>query len=89
MAFVIRPLNDAKGLGAAIRARRRSRGWTQAELAGRATVSRRFVSELEAGERTGAELSRVLAVLRALDVAIGLVDVERGSFDEALREVLG
>lgn len=84
-----RSLNDMRTLGAAIRARRRGRCWTQAELAARATVSRRFVSELEAGERTGAELGRVLAVLRALDVAISLVDGEQGSFDDALREVLG
>jgi hypothetical protein len=31
----------------------------------------------------------VLAVLRALDVAITLVDDRRDSFDDALREVLG
>ncbi len=72
-----------------IRAQRRGRGWTQADLADRAQVSRRFVGELEAGQRTGAELGRVLAVLRALDVAISLVDDRRESFDDALREVLG
>jgi transcriptional regulator with XRE-family HTH domain len=82
-------VSDVRGLGAAIRAQRRDRGWSQADLADRAQVSRRFVGELEAGQRTGAELGRVLAVLRALDVAITLVDDRRDSFDDALREVLG
>jgi y4mF family transcriptional regulator len=82
-------VSDVRELGAVIRAQRRGRGWTQADLADRAQVSRRFVGELEAGQRTGAELGRVLAVLRALDVAISLVDDRRESFDDALREVLG
>ena len=82
-------MTDAKTLGAAIRTCRVSRGWTQAELAGQAQVSRRFVSELEAGQRTGAELSRVFAVLRALRLALALVDGGPQSFDDALREVLG
>lgn len=89
MAFVTRPVTEVRELGAAIRAQRRGRGWTQADLADRAQVSRRFVGELEAGQRTGAEIGRVLAVLRALDVAISLVDDRRESFDDALREVLG
>ena len=84
-----RPVADVKALGAAIRMHRSTRGWTQAELAERAGVSRRFVSELEAGERTGAELARVLAVLRALRLAISLVDRGTESFDGALEDVLG
>lgn len=82
-------LTDARALGAALRSRRRGRGWTQAELAEAAGVSRRFVGELEGGERTGAELGRVLAVIRALDLAVALVDNQRRSFDDALREALG
>jgi len=82
-------ISDPKTLGAAIRQRRHTRGWTQAEVAERAAVSRRFVSALETGGRTGAELGRVFAVLRALDVAVELLDRPRSSFDESLREVLG
>jgi len=82
-------ISDPKALGAAIRQRRHTRGWTQAEVAERAAVSRRFVSALETGDRTGAELGRVFAVLRALDVAVELLDRPRSSFDESLREVLG
>ena len=80
---------DVKALGAAIRARRRARRWTQAELAQTANVSRRFVGELEAGDRTGAELGRVFAVLRALDTALTLEDRQTSDFDAALAEVLG
>ncbi len=84
-----RPLGDVKSLGAAIRVQRLSLGWTQAELGRRAAVSRRFVGELEGGERTGAELGRVFSVLRALGVAVSLVERGSDSFDDALREVLG
>jgi len=84
-----RMVTDVKALGAALRTHRTSRGWTQAELAENAGVSRRFVSELEAGLRTGAELSRVFAVLRALRLAVTLTDSGPESFDDALREVLG
>jgi y4mF family transcriptional regulator len=79
---------DVTTLGAAIRTRRRERGWTQAELAQAANVSRRFVGELEAGDRAGAELSRVFAVLRALGASLALVDVPESNFDAALMEVL-
>ena len=88
-AFVSRPVTDVKGLGAAVRLQRVGRGWTQADVAARAQVSRRFVSELEAGERTGAELGRVFAVLRALELAITLVDRPPESFTDALGGVLG
>ena len=84
-----RTIADVKALGAAIRTQRLSRAWTQAELASHADVSRRFVSELEAGQRAGAELSRVFAVLRALHLGVALVDGGPESFDDALREVLG
>jgi HTH-type transcriptional regulator/antitoxin HipB len=89
VAFMPVRMSDAKALGAAIRTQRLSLGWTQAGLAERAQVSRRFVGELEAGHRTGAELGRVFAVLRALRVAVILVDSGPPSFDDALREVLG
>jgi HTH-type transcriptional regulator/antitoxin HipB len=83
-----RPVTDVRTLGAAIRVQRLARGWTQADLADRAKVSRRFVGELEAGQRIGAELGRVFAVLRALGLAIGLIDRGTDSFDDTLSEVL-
>ena len=50
---------------AAIRGRRRTLGLTQAEVAARAGVSRKWVYEFEAGHR-GAEVGNLLAVLAAL-----------------------
>lgn len=79
---------DSVSLGALIRGHRADHQWTQAELADRAGVSRRFVSELESGSRTGAELSRVLAVVRTLGLGVALLPSESPSFDQALREVL-
>src|SRR5665648_829936 len=42
-------------LGAAIRDARKRRGWTQAELADKAGVSRQLLTEVERGKRPGAE----------------------------------
>jgi HTH-type transcriptional regulator/antitoxin HipB len=85
-----RNVTDPQSLGAAIRQARSARAWTQGQLAERAGVSRAFVLELERGARSRAELTRVLAVVRALGKAITLVDDPRpGSFDEALEEILG
>lgn len=49
--------------------RRRDLSWTQAELATRAGVSRRWVSLFESGHEK-AEVGRVLAVLDALGVRL-------------------
>jgi y4mF family transcriptional regulator len=76
-------------IGAQVRDARRARGLTQAVLAERAGVSRKFVIDLERGQRTRAELDRVLAVVRALDLEIALVDRSRPTFDAALDELLG
>jgi HTH-type transcriptional regulator/antitoxin HipB len=84
-----RPMLSIVALGAEIRAQRLARGLTQAELAARAEVSRAFVVDIERGKRPRAELSRVLAVVRALDLALALVPDESGDFDAALDELLG
>ena len=55
-------------LGAVVQETRRRRQWTQAELARRAQVSRRWIVALESGQAAGAELGRVLATLSALDL---------------------
>lgn len=54
------------GLGHGIRALRRRRGLTQAELARRAGVSQPWISRLERGH-PGAALSLVLDVIGTLD----------------------
>lgn len=61
---------------------------TQGELAGRARVSRAFVIDIERGQRPGAELGRVLAVLRALGLAISLVQDQSPTFEQALDALL-
>lgn len=61
-------IRSVRDLAALVRTARLSRGWTQDELAHRAQVSRKWLSQLERGTHQRAELGHVLAVLRALDV---------------------
>lgn len=61
-------------MGRAIVAMRRRRGWTQAELAKQAGVSRPWLSELEHGRTFGVELGRVMRVLDALDASLYVHD---------------
>lgn len=72
-------------LGAALRARRLELDWSQARLAEQAHVSRQWVVAFEAGKRT-AELGAVLRTVRALGLALDLVEPERDEFD--LDEIL-
>lgn len=51
-----------------VMAARAKAGLTQQEVADRANVSRQWLSLFESGKTRGAELSRVLGVLVALDV---------------------
>lgn len=84
-------MGDLVALGAAVRDARRARGWTQAELAERARVSRRFVIALERASSSRAELGRVLAVLRTLGKDLVLRERREGGGDlgDLLDEVLG
>lgn len=50
---------------------RRDLGLTQADLAERALVSRRWLSQLERGH-LGAEIGKVMRVVRALELAVTL-----------------
>jgi transcriptional regulator with XRE-family HTH domain len=63
-----RQVHTVMELGAVVQEARRRRQWTQAELARRAQVSRRWIVALESGQAAGAELGRVLAALSALDL---------------------
>ncbi|MDC4233171.1 helix-turn-helix transcriptional regulator [Actinomyces sp. B33] len=73
-----RRLSGTQGIGAAIREERLERGLTQAELASMARVSREWLSGVERGERAGAELSKVLRVLSALELEIILRSSSEG-----------
>jgi HTH-type transcriptional regulator / antitoxin HipB len=64
----IRTIRD---IGNAIRGRRHALGWSQADLASRAGLSRKWVSEAERGH-TVVGIRSLLAVFEALDVAIEL-----------------
>lgn len=68
--------SDVPSLGAQLRAQRRARGLTQEELATLAQISRRTLISIEQGK--SAELSKVFAVLRALDLRMS---IERSPLD--------
>ncbi len=80
-------LNSSRDLGLYVRDRRRRLGMTQAELAASAQVSRRWLSDLEAGKPT-AEVGLVFKVLHALDVALHASPVVYGPGDIDLDDVL-
>jgi HTH-type transcriptional regulator/antitoxin HipB len=82
-------IRTERELGAALRQARLRAGLTQAELAARAEVSRAFVVGIEAGNRPGAELQRVLALVRALEHTMTLTPtLETKSFAAALDDLL-
>lgn len=56
---------------AVVRELRHERGWTQAQLAARAAVSRSFVADLEAGKPT-IEAAKMMDVFQALGFEIAL-----------------
>jgi len=80
-------LNTPRDLGLYVRERRRRLGLTQADLSASAQVSRRWVSDLEAGKST-AEVGLVFKVLHALDVRLDAAPNERGPDDIDLDDLL-
>lgn len=62
-------INVARDLGATVRGRRIDLSLSQADLAARAQVSRRWLSAFEAGKGS-VELGMVLRVLAALDLEL-------------------
>jgi HTH-type transcriptional regulator / antitoxin HipB len=66
-------VNSPKDLGLLVRDTRTKRGSTQAEVAARVGVSRKWIIDLEAGKRT-ADLSLVLRTLRALGLELDAKD---------------
>ena len=67
------PIRSIREIAAAVRGRRQDLGLSQAELASRAGVSRKWISEFESGKST-AELGLVLRVLDALGWSLELDD---------------
>lgn len=87
-----RPARSALELGAALRDARTRKGWTQARVAEAAGVSRQLVVDIERGKRPGTELSRVLAIARALGLGLTLTPLPPGDtspMDEALDAIIG
>ena len=75
--------------GVGIRVARRARGWTQAELAERASVSRPALIGLERGNPRG-EIGIAFRVLQALGQQIELVDAPPAGptvVDDILRDL--
>jgi HTH-type transcriptional regulator/antitoxin HipB len=70
-------------LAALVRSRRDAHGWSQAALAERAGVSRKWVGDLEAANPT-VELAKVLAVLDALSLELAVEARASGRDDSAV-----
>ena len=62
-------LRATRDVAAAVRGRRKELGLTQAELAARARVSRRWIYQFESGKAT-AELGLVIRVLEQLGLTL-------------------
>ena len=57
-------------LGTAVRTLRRRHGWSQAELARQADVSRQWVVAVENGHTEGLEVGRLMRLLDSLDASL-------------------
>ena len=62
-------VRSVKDMGALVRDRRKSLGWSQSELASKIGVQRLWVSQFEAGKTT-AHIGLVMRTLRALDLEV-------------------
>jgi len=71
-------LRSIRDVAAAVRGRRQDLGLSQAELAQRAGVSRKWVYEFEGGKST-AELGLVLRVLEELELGLELDEASAGA----------
>ncbi|PST17652.1 transcriptional regulator [Rhizobium sp. JAB6] len=61
---------SARDFGAAVREKRKARGWTQTELAARSGTGERFIVELESG-KPSCQLEKSLVVARTVGIEIG------------------
>lgn len=83
-------LNNPQAAGRMIRGRRREMGMSQAQLAERAGVSRKFVASFESGHER-AELGKFMMLASALDWSITMTPAERPagrwSLDDVARDI--
>lgn len=73
-------VGNSKALGSAIYQQRTDLGFTQADVANRAGVSRQWLIAIERGKGT-AEVGRVLAVIRVLGLQLELTPASRSDLD--------
>lgn len=69
-------ITDALSFGAALRERRKQRGYTQADLSAATGVSVSFLSDLENGKET-TELGKALFIAQMLGLDLSLTKRER------------
>lgn len=74
--MLIKTLND---LGGAIRNARKTKGLTQAELAGQLGAAQDWISNIEGGRIENPSLSKILQICKALDVDIHVNSSAAGS----------
>lgn len=67
-----RTVRDTKSLGAFIHDARVKANLTQQELANRAGVLRRWLIDIEQGAKSGAEIGKIFALLKTLEVEVRL-----------------
>lgn len=79
---------NARELGLAVRQTRQDQGQTQTELAAAAGVSRRWLSDLEAG-KASAEFGLILRTLHALGLGLDAYPVEPAPGELDLDALLG
>lgn len=80
-------IKSVRDLGTTIRGRRRDLGWTQGEFAAKAGVSRKWITELEAG-KPGLEIGMVIRVLDHLGLGIDVIDAPSRRRRTVLDDVL-
>jgi y4mF family transcriptional regulator len=73
-------IGNARDLGRYVRDRRRAAGLSQQDLATKAIVSRRWLSELESGKPT-AEVGLILKVVAALGLYVDLLPIPAPDID--------
>lgn len=81
-------VQTVRQLGAAVRGNRLGRGWSQADLAQRAQVSRQWIVAIEGGKAT-AEIAPVLRTLAALGLMVDIIAAPTSHGDVDLDELLG
>lgn len=79
-------VRSIRDLSAVVRGRRRDLGLSQAELAARAGVSRKWIYQFEAGKPT-AELRLILRVLDALGLVLDVTYDEQTAAGQPTRDL--